>query len=107
MWGKRQFLKENIMSTFMNYFIIINLKFTTSNPEDLSSFLSLRHSMCKDPLFAMERTAFPLFGCLEYYISITGYVVEDDGSISIWLQRRALTKSKDPGKLDSFVSLVL
>jgi len=52
----------------------------------------------------MERSAIPLFGFLSYGIDINAYVVNEDGSISIWLQRRALTKSIDPGKLDSFVS---
>ena len=64
----------------------------------------IRAALGQPPLFAMERSAMPLFGFLEYYISINAYVVNEDGSISVWLQRRALTKSKDPGKLDSFVS---
>ena len=64
----------------------------------------IRPALGQPPLFAMERSAMPLFGFLEYYISINAYVVNEDGSISVWLQRRALTKSKDPGKLDSFVS---
>ena len=55
----------------------------------------------------MERTAIDLLGCMQNFVAVTGYVQEDNGSISIWLQRRALTKSMDPGKLDSFVSLLL
>ena len=48
-----------------------------------------------------------LLGCMQNFVAITGYVQEVDGSISIWLQKRASTKSMDPGKLDSFVSLFL
>ena len=70
-----------------------------------SETFDIRSSMGQPPLFAMERSAMPLFGFLEYYISINAYVVNEDGSLSVWLQRRALTKSIDPGKLDSFVSL--
>ena len=70
-----------------------------------SETFDIRSSMGQPPLFAMERSAITLFGFLEYYISINAYVVNEDGSLSVWLQRRALTKSIDPGKLDSFVSL--
>ena len=64
----------------------------------------IRPALGQLPLFAMERSAIDLFGFLSYGIDINAYVVNEDGSISIWLQRRALTKFIDPGKLDSFVS---
>ena len=64
----------------------------------------IRQSMGKIPLFAMERSATRLFGCLEYGVSINAYVVNDDKTTSVWLQRRALTKARHPGKLDLFVS---
>ena len=64
----------------------------------------VRPALGQPPLFAMERSAIPLFGFLAYTIHINAYVANEDGSISVWLQRRALTKSIDPGKLDSFVS---
>merc|ERR1711923_295853 len=44
------------------------------------------------------------FGILTYGISVHAYVVNDDGSISIWMQRRALKSSNFPGKLDTFVA---
>ena len=65
----------------------------------------VRQSMGKAPLFAIERAAVPLFGLLSYYINITAYVLNDDGSTSVWLQRRSLTARRFPGKLDRFVSV--
>ena len=46
----------------------------------------------------------PYLGFWSITYSINAYVVNEDGSISVWLQRRVMTKSKFPGKLDSFVS---
>ena len=57
----------------------------------------IRQSMGMEPLFAIERAACNMFGFLQYYINVTAYVVNDDKSISVWLQRRALHKSRDPG----------
>ena len=59
----------------------------------------ISQSMGMAPLFAIERAACNMFGFLQYYINVTAYVVNDDESISVWLQRRALHKSRDPGKV--------
>ena len=56
------------------------------------------------PLFKIKRAAMSRFGLLTYGISVNAYVVNDDGSISVWMQRRSLTSSKFPGKIDTFVS---
>ena len=66
----------------------------------------MRHLTLDQPWanFHYLQSAIDLFGFLSYGIDINAYVVNEDGSISIWLQRRALTKFIDPGKLDSFVS---
>ena len=64
----------------------------------------IRQSMGMPPLFAMDRAAVDLFGFLQYYVNVNGYVRNEDGSTSVWLQKRSLHKSRDPGKLDSFVS---
>ena len=59
----------------------------------------IRQSMGMEPLFAIERAACNMFGFLQYYINVNAYVVNDDESISVWLQRWALHKSRDPGKV--------
>ena len=55
------------------------------------------------PLFAIYRGAKSFFGLLSYGINVNGYVVNDDRTISVWMQRRAFTNPRDPGKLDTFV----
>ena len=57
------------------------------------------------PLFKIKRAAMSRFGILTYGICVNAYVVNDDRSISLWMQRRSLTSSRFPGKLDSFVSI--
>jgi len=54
-------------------------------------------------LFKMERCATPLFGVRQYGVHINGYVKHSTMGLSIWLQRRSITKQTWPGKLDSFV----
>ena len=55
-------------------------------------------------LFAINRTAMPLFGLHTYGINVNAYVINNDGSISVWLQRRSIASARFAGKLDSFVS---
>ncbi|XP_003745999.2 nudix hydrolase 24, chloroplastic [Galendromus occidentalis] len=57
-----------------------------------------------EPLFAIERSATPLFGIKRYGVHINGFV-EKDGKIDfVWLQRRSRTKQQFPGVLDIIVS---
>jgi len=56
------------------------------------------------PLFAMERAATCIFGLRQYGVDVNGYVVQDDGSLSVWMQRRAKTKPTWPGSLDNFTA---
>ena len=52
----------------------------------------------------MERSATCLFGLRQYGVDINGYVVDENGDISVWMQRRSINKPTWPGKLDNFVS---
>ena len=52
----------------------------------------------------MERSATCLFGLRQYGVDINGYVVDENGDISVWMQRRSISKPTWPGKLDNFVS---
>ena len=55
------------------------------------------------PLFAIKRFAKSYFGLLSYGINVNGYVVNDDKTISVWMQRRAFSNPRYAGKLDTFV----
>lgn len=55
------------------------------------------------PLLLIERAAATLFGIQTICVNLNGYV-EEGGQLSIWVQRRAMTKPISPGKLDVFVS---
>ncbi|MEQ8667039.1 MAG: DUF4743 domain-containing protein [Rhodospirillales bacterium] len=56
------------------------------------------------PLLLVERASATLFGIATVAVNLNGYVVGEDGDISIWLQRRSLTKPINPGRLDVLVS---
>jgi hypothetical protein len=65
----------------------------------------IRGKYGQPPLFSMERAATCLFGLRQYGVDVNGYVVDDeDGSISVWMQRRSVNKPTWPGRLDNFVS---
>lgn len=64
----------------------------------------IRPSFGQKPLFAMERAATCMFGLRQYGIDVNGYVVNDDGSISVWMQKRSSTKQTWPGRMDNFVA---
>jgi len=65
--------------------------------------MDVRPSKSMPALFAINRTAMSLFGLHTYGINVNAYVVNNDGSIFIWLQRRSMDSSIFPGKLDTFV----
>lgn len=58
----------------------------------------------EEPVFSMERAAVPLLGAMEYGVHINGLVKQDDGSVKMWMARRAPDKSKYPGMLDHVVA---
>lgn len=54
-------------------------------------------------LFIMERAAVPLFGVRAYGVHMNGYV-RRNGSVFMWIGRRARDKSTFPGLLDNTVA---
>jgi len=64
----------------------------------------IKPSFGQNSLFAMERSATCLFGLRQYGVDINGYVVNENGDISVWMQKRSINKPTWPGKLDNFVA---
>ena len=54
-------------------------------------------------LFTMERSATCMFGLRQYGVDVNGYIKDDNGQISVWLQKRSVTKPTWPGRWDNFV----
>ncbi|KAL0082916.1 NUDIX hydrolase domain-like protein [Phycomyces blakesleeanus] len=54
--------------------------------------------------FVIERAASALFGISTFGVHLNAYVTEKDGSIKMWVARRALTKPTWPGLLDNCVA---
>lgn len=55
-------------------------------------------------IISIERSATPLFGIVTYGIHMTAYVKQQDGSIKIWVPRRAKNKQTYGGMLDNTVA---
>jgi 8-oxo-dGTP pyrophosphatase MutT (NUDIX family) len=55
------------------------------------------------PLFRLDRGAVPFFGCRAYGVHLNGYRREN-GSLRLWIGRRAANKRIDPDKLDNLVA---
>ena len=53
----------------------------------------------------MERSATCMFGLRQYGVDVNGYVKDENDQISVWLQKRAVTKPTWPGRWDNFVRL--
>lgn len=64
----------------------------------------IKPSFGEKSLFAMERSATCLFGLRQYGVDVNGYVVDKNGDISVWMQKRSINKPTWPGKLDNFVA---
>ena len=55
-------------------------------------------------LMALDRAVVPAFGIEAYGIHVNGYVRRPDGSLHIWVGRRAKDKATAPGKLDHVIA---
>ena len=55
-------------------------------------------------LMTMERAAVPFFGVRAYGVHINGFVRNGDGSIRMWIARRAATKQTYPDLLDNMIA---
>ncbi len=53
---------------------------------------------------AMERAAIPFFGVRAYGVHVNGFARDDDGSIRMWIARRAAGKQTYPGMLDNMIA---
>jgi len=57
------------------------------------------------PLALIERASARFWGTLTFGAHLNGYVCDEHGRPShLWISRRALTKSVDPGRLDNLVA---
>ncbi|CAK0744739.1 conserved hypothetical protein [Azospirillaceae bacterium] len=56
------------------------------------------------PLFALDRAAVPAFGVHAFGVHMNGYVRLPDGSIEMWVAKRAHDRIIAPGKLDNLVA---
>ncbi|XP_057373390.1 uncharacterized protein LOC130694337 [Daphnia carinata] len=64
----------------------------------------VRTGFADPPLLKMDRSAACLFGVRQYGVEINGYTRHPQLGMSLWLQRRALTKPTWPGKWDNMVA---
>ena len=48
-----------------------------------------------------------MFGLRQYGVDINGYVMDPENGLSIWMQKRSISKPTWPGKWDNFVSYIL
>ena len=51
----------------------------------------------------MERSATCMFGLRQYGVDVNGYIKDENDQISVWLQKRSVTKPTWPGRWDNFV----
>ncbi|KAJ9507975.1 hypothetical protein QJQ45_021307 [Haematococcus lacustris] len=56
------------------------------------------------PLMLVERAAATHFGIKAYGVHVNGFVRHQDGSHSLWVARRSISKPNWPGKLDHLVA---
>lgn len=63
----------------------------------------VNRSYPEPPYLLIERAAAPLFGVCSYGVHLNGYVRTASG-LQMWIARRSLTKSIEPGKLDQVVA---
>lgn len=57
-----------------------------------------------EPWMKLERAAVPLFGVRGFGVHLHGFVRESDGSLKMWVGKRAKDKATAPGKLDHLVA---
>lgn len=56
-----------------------------------------------EPVFKIERSAATILGVRAYGVHVNGYSRSSDGSMVVWLQKRAIDKPTYPGMLDTMV----
>jgi hypothetical protein len=62
-------------------------------------------SFSDEPVFLLERAAYPFFGIKGYGVHVNGFVVYGEGEkIKMWVGKRSKTKSTWPSMLDHIVA---
>ena len=72
--------------------------------DELQDVRALGAPLDSPPLLRIERAAVVSFGVPSYGCHVNGYTRKKDGSISIWLAKRALSKPTYPGLLDQIAA---
>lgn len=64
----------------------------------------VKNAWCAPELFQADRFMVPFLGMKAYGVHLNGYVRHGDGSMSLWIGRRAADKAVAPNKLDNIVA---
>lgn len=64
----------------------------------------VKNAWCAPELFQADRFMMPFLGLKAYGVHLNGYVRHGDGSMSLWIGRRAADKPVAPNKLDNIVA---
>ena len=57
-----------------------------------------------EPLLRVDRAAVAAFGVASYGLHVNGFVRQPDGSLSMWVARRARDREVAPGQLDNIIA---
>ena len=57
-----------------------------------------------EPLMRIDRAVVAQFGTSAYGLHVNGFVRQPDGSLSLWIGRRASDREVAPGKLDNLIA---
>ncbi len=57
-----------------------------------------------EPLMRIDRAVVAQFGTPAYGLHVNGFVRQPDGSLSLWVGRRARDREVSPGKLDNLIA---
>ena len=67
-------------------------------------YFPVLHDWHEEPLMKLDRAAVPILGVRGFGVHLNGYVRHEDGSLALWVGRRAKDKRTEPGKLDHLVA---
>ena len=67
-------------------------------------YFPVLHDWHEEPVMKVDRAGVPLLGVRGFGVHMNGYVRGDDGSLCMWVGRRARDKRTEPGKFDHLVA---
>ncbi len=73
-------------------------------PPVRGEFYPVAATFSDDPFFQLDRTAIPGFGIRAFGIHVNGFVRNPDGTIDMWIARRAKDRIAYPSMLDNMVA---